>query len=48
MDEDEKIDKELEETLLKMEKEKKRRAKKEKVAKEKGDLMKKMSVIATN
>ena len=48
MDEDAKIDKELEETLAKMEKEKKRRAKKEKVLKEKGDLMKKMSVIASN
>ena len=46
-DEDAKIDRELEETMKRMEKEKKRLAKKEKVAQDKSDLRKKMSVIAT-
>lgn len=46
-DEDAKIDRELEETMQRMEKEKKRLAKKEKVATDKSELRKKMSVIAT-
>ena len=46
-DEDAKIDRELEETMKRMEKEKKRAAKKEKIAKDKTELRKKMSVIAT-
>ena len=46
-DEDAKIDRELEETMKRMEKEKKRAAKKEKIAADKSELRKKMSVIAT-
>ena len=46
-DEDAKIDRELEETMLRIEKEKKRQAKKDKVAADKSELRKKMSVIAT-
>lgn len=46
-DEDAKIDRELEETMKRIEKQKKRAAKKEKVAADKSELRKKMSVIAT-
>ena len=46
-DEDAKIDRELEETIKRMEKEKKRAAKKLKVQEDKSELRKKMSVIAT-
>ena len=46
-DEEAKIDRELEETMLRIAKEKKRVAKKEKIAKDKTELRKKMSVIAT-
>ena len=46
-DEDTKIDRELEETMKRMEKEKKRAAKKEKILADKSELRKKMSVIAT-
>ena len=46
-DEDAKIDRELEETMKRMEREKKRAAKKEKIAADKSELRKKMSVIAT-
>jgi len=41
------VDKELEETLKRLEKEKKRQAKKDKVKKMKSDLRQKMSVIAS-
>ena len=47
-DEDAKIDRELERTMQRMEKEKKRKEKKEKVQADKSELMKKMSVIASN
>ena len=46
-DEDDKIDRELEETMKRMAKDKKRREKKEKVLADKSELRKKMSVIAT-
>jgi len=46
-DEEAKIDRELEETMKRIAKEKKRQAKKEKVLADKSDLRKKMSVIAT-
>jgi len=46
-DEDAKIDRELEETMKRIEKEKKRKEKKEKIANDKTELRKKMSVIAT-
>ena len=46
-DEDAKIDRELEETMKRIAKDKKRQAKKEKVLADKSDLRKKMSVIAT-
>mmetsp|Transcript_46789 Transcript_46789/g.61895 ORF Transcript_46789/g.61895 Transcript_46789/m.61895 type:complete len:360 (+) Transcript_46789:884-1963(+) len=46
-DEDAKIDRELEETMKRIAKEKKRQAKKEKVQADKSELRKKMSVIAT-
>ena len=46
-DEDARIDRELEETMKRVEKEKKRQAKKEKVLADKSELRKKMSVIAT-
>ena len=46
-DEDAKIDRELEETMKRIEKEKKRKDKKEKIANDKTELRKKMSVIAT-
>lgn len=46
-DEDAKIDRELEETMKRMERDKKRQAKKEKIASDKTELRKKMSVIAT-
>ena len=46
-DEDARIDRELEETMKRVEKEKKRQAKKEKVLNDKSELRKKMSVIAT-
>lgn len=47
VDEDAKIDAELEKTMLRIEKEKKRLAKKERINAQKSDLRKKMSVIAT-
>ena len=47
-DEDAKIDKELEETMKRIEQAKKRQAKKDKIIADKSDLRKKMSVIATN
>ena len=46
-DEEAKIDRELEETMKRIAKDKKRQAKKEKVLADKSDLRKKMSVIAT-
>ena len=46
-DEDAKIDRELDETMKRIEKEKKRKDKKEKIANDKTELRKKMSVIAT-
>ena len=46
-DEDAKIDRELEETMRRIEKDKKRAAKKEKIIADKSELRKKMSVIAT-
>lgn len=46
-DEDEKLDRELEDTILRIEKDKKRQAKKDKVQEKKSDLRTKMSVIAT-
>ena len=46
-DEDEKLDKELEETIKKIERDKKRQTKKDRVQTAKSDLRTKMSVIAT-
>jgi len=46
-DEDARIDRELEETMKRIEREKKRKEKKEKVLADKSELRKKMSVIAT-
>ena len=46
-DEDARIDRELEETMKRMEKEKKRQSKKDKILADKSELRKKMSVIAT-
>ena len=46
-DEDEKLDKELEETIAKIERDKKRQEKKDRVQTAKSDLRTKMSVIAT-
>lgn len=48
LDPDAELDKQLEETLLRIQKEKKRQEKKERIQKAKSDLRKKMSVIASS